>query len=211
MTKTAIIFEAHGDDLAVGVGATVIKLAKEGYKIIDVVFSAGQKSLPHYREDIVIKKRIEEAENIGKQFGISQNIFFGFDDGKLKKEIEEKDAYEKVRRIIKKYSPSKIFTTSEFDIHYDHRAVNKVIMEVVNELDYKCDVYSYEVWNIIKENKPLIYNDISDYFKGKIAMMKSFRSQWHFMYPLLIPVYLRARYYGMKNNCKYAEKLYKLK
>ncbi len=101
--------------------------------------------------------------------------------------------------------------TSSSDPHPDHRAVNDVVTKVIDDLNYKGEVYSYEVWNIINENSPVVYNDISKYFKAKIAMMKAFKSQWYFMYLLLIPVYLRAMFYGKKYNCKYAEKLYKLK
>mgnify|MGYP001618511851 CR=1 FL=1 len=211
MVKNVIIFESHPDDSAVGLGGTIIKLAKEGYYIISVIFTAGQKSHPHLKEEIIIKKRIEEAEHIGKQFGVKQVIFFGLEDNKLKEEIQTKDIYSRIKRLIKKYKPVKIFTTSSSDPHPDHRAVNELILQVINDLNYKSDLYSYEVWNLINENKPVIYNDISKYFKAKIVMMKSFKSQFIFIYLLLIPVYLRALYYGFKNNCKYAEKFYKLR
>ena len=211
MAKTAIIFEAHNDDLYVGLGGTIIKLVKEDYNIIEVIFSAGQRSHPHYKEDIIIKKRIEEAEGIGRQFGIKQTIFFGLIDGKIKDEIIKKDVHEKIRRIIKKYKPVKIFTTSKYDPHPDHRAVNESVIKVVNDLNYKNELYTYEVWNIVNENNPVVYNDISNYFKAKIAMMKACKSQWMWMYALLIPVYLRAKLYGIKNKFKYAEKLYRLR
>ena len=173
MVKTAIVFEAHADDFSVGLGGTIIKLVKENYYIIDVIFSAGQKSHPHYREEIIIKQRIREAEYIGKQFGVKQHIFFGLDDNKLKDEIQEKDIKERVRRIIKKYKPRKIFVNSESDPHKDHKAVNESVLDVINRLNYNADVYSYEVWNIIRENKPVVYLDITPYFRAKIAMMKS--------------------------------------
>lgn len=211
MAKTAIVFVAHGDDEAVGCISTLLKLKKEGYNIIKVIFSAGQKSHPHYKEDVIIKQRIKESEGIGKRFGINQNIFFGLQDNNLKKEIQEKDIKERIRRIIKKYKPRKIFVSSEIDPHQDHRAVNEAVIEVINDLDYRADVYGYEVWNILKANQPVTYVDITPYFKAKIAMMKSYKSQWAFMYPLIIAVYFRARFYGMKNNCKYAEKFYKIK
>ena len=102
MVKTAIVFEAHADDLAVGCIGTLLKLKKEDYEIIDVIFSAGQKSHPHYKEDVIINKRIQESENVGRRFGINQNIFFGLDDNKLKEEIVSKNIKERIRRILKK-------------------------------------------------------------------------------------------------------------
>lgn len=192
-------------------GATIIKLAKEGYELVKVIFSSGEKSHPHFIEGIITKQRIRESEGIAKRFGIKQNIFFSLDDNKVKEEIQEKNIKERIRRIIKKYKPRKIFITSASDPHPDHRAVNEAVLDVINDLNYNSDTYSYEVWNIVKENKPVVYIDISEYFKAKVAMMKSFKSQWASMYLLLIPVYVRARLNGMKNNCKYAEKFYKIK
>ncbi|MEK6932794.1 MAG: PIG-L deacetylase family protein [Nanoarchaeota archaeon] len=211
MSKTAIIFEAHNDDLYVGVGGTLVKLVKQGYDVIEVVFSAGQMSHPHYKEEIIINKRIKEAESIGRQFGIKQTIFLGLKDNKLEKEIKLKDIHERIRNIIKRYDPVKIFCTTSTDPHPDHRAVNHAVMKVIESLNYNKDVYGYEVWNLANENTPVTYNDISDYFKAKIAMMKACKSQWFYMYLLLLPVYFRAKYYGIKNNFKYAEKLYILR
>ncbi len=211
MTKIAIIFEAHSDDFAVGGGGTLIKLKKEDYYIIKVIFSAGQKSHPHYKEEVIIKQRIQETEGIGRRFGINRNIFFGLEDNKLKQEIQEKDIRERIRRIIKKSHPRKIFVNSSIDPHQDHRAVNEAVIDVINDLNYGADIYEYEVWNILKDNKPVTYTDITPYFRAKIAMMKAYRSQWIFMYPLIIAVYLRAKFYGFKHECKYAEKFYKIK
>ncbi|MEK6835077.1 MAG: PIG-L deacetylase family protein [Nanoarchaeota archaeon] len=211
MVKTVIVFVAHSDDESVGCIGTLIKLKEQDYKIIKVIFSAGQKSHPHYIEEFVIKQRIKETEGLGKRFGISQNIYFGLKDNKLKQEIIEKNIKERIRRILKKYKPRKVFLNSALDPHPDHRAVNKAVLNVIDDLNYKGDVYEYEVWNILKENKPIVYEDITPYFKAKIAMMKSYKSQWLFMYPLIIVAYVRAKIYGIKNNCKYAEKFYKIK
>jgi len=92
----------------------------------------------------------------------------------------------------------------------DHRAVYSAVLEVLKKIKYNKDIYSYEVWNLIKEDKPLTYVDITDYFKIKIKMMRDFKNQWHFMYPLILPVYFRAKQFGDKAGCKYAERFYKL-
>ena len=211
MGKTAIVFVAHSDDEAVGCIGTLLRLKREDYRIIKVIFSAGQKSHPHYKEHIIIKQRIQETEVISRRFGIDQNIYFGLEDNNLKEEIQTKEIKERIRRIIKKYKPRKIFVNSETDPHKDHKAVNESVLDVIHNLKYHADVYAYEVWNILNEDKPVVYFDITNYFKAKIAMMKSFKSQWAYMYPLLIAVYLRGKIYGFKNKCRYAEKFYKIK
>lgn len=138
-------------------------------------------------------------------------LFLNIKDGKISKNVDNNEVLSKVESIIKKYNPRKIFTHSRLDPHIDHRGVNKITLGVIDKLNYKGDVYAFEVWNVVKEDMPAMYVNITPYFKKKIKAMKMFRSQLHFIYFLLIPVYWRAVFYGMKNSCRYAEKFYKIK
>ena len=112
--------------------------------------------------------------------------------------------------IIKKYKPVKIFTLTSIDPHPDHKATNKITMNAVKKLKYKREIYGYEVWNHVKLNEPVIYEDISKYMKKKIRLMMGFTSQWFWVYALLIPTYFRAIKNGRKINKKYAERFFKL-
>ncbi|MCD4666203.1 PIG-L family deacetylase, partial [archaeon] len=165
--KNIIIFVAHSDDEAAGLGGTIIKYSKK-YNIIKVVFSAGEKSHPHYREEVIIEKRIKETEKISKRFGIKENIYLHLQDSKLKDLVEDEGVKNEVKKIIKKYKPIKIFTLTSHDPHIDHRAVNKVVREVVKDMKYKCEFYLFEVWNLIKEDLPVVYEDITQEFYRKI-------------------------------------------
>ena len=198
------------DDEAAGVGGTLLKYIKEGYNVIKVIFSSGEMSHPHYRKEVIVKERIDETIKISKKYGIKETIFFELEDAKLKENINNKIKI-KIKDLIKKYDPFKVFIPSEHDPHVDHRAVYNSVLNVLKSIKYNKDIYSYEVWNVVKEDKPVVYVDITKNFKRKVKMMKEFRSQWHFMYPLLLPIYFRARYYGLKAGCKCAERFYKLK
>jgi len=210
MPKRVIIFCAHSDDEAAGAGGTLVKLIKEKYNIIKVVFSSGELSHPHYKRDVIVKERIKETLQIGKKYKIRETVFFNLEDSKLKKNMGDK-IKEEIVNLIEKHNPHKIFIPSEHDPHSDHRAVHDAVLEVLKNIKYQKELYSYEVWNIVRENYPAMYVDISKYFKKKIEMMKGFKNQWHFMYPLILPIYFRARYYGYKAGCKYAEKFYKIR
>lgn len=206
-----MILCAHSDDEAAGMGGTICKYVDLGKEIVKIIFSFGEMSHPHLQEKITKKTRFKETEEISKKFGIKKTLFLGLRDAKVKEEIEEKKVKEKLKNIIKEYQPRAIYIPSSTDIHKDHRAVHDVTIETLDELKYKCDVYAFEVWNIAEENMPHVYEDITNYFKKKIEMMKAFKSQKHFMYPLLIPAHFRARKYGRKSGCKYAEKFYKIR
>lgn len=210
MKENILIICAHSDDEAAGIGGTILKYLKEGKKVIKIVLSSGEKSHPHLKEKVAKGMRKDETDEISKKLG-TKTIYFNLKDSKLKTEITKESVKKELEKLIKKYKPKKIYTTSGSDPHPDHRAANKLTLDIVNKLKRKIDVYSYEVWNIINEEKPANYVDITPYIKDKIKMMRSFKSQWMFMYPLIPAAYLRSRRYGKKANCKYAEKFYKIK
>ena len=110
--------------------------------------------------------------------------------------------------------PAKIFTHSIDDPHTDHRAVYKIVTDTYDSMRYKCDVYSFDVWNPInfrKRDQPKLYVDITDTFKTKLSALRCFESQKIAMITLLWSVYLRAIINGLHNHCKYAERFYKIR
>ncbi|HII15775.1 MAG TPA: PIG-L family deacetylase [Nanoarchaeota archaeon] len=206
-----LIFCAHSDDEAIGMGGTIARYAAEGKKVIKVVFSFGESSLPHFQEHVVISRRLEETELASRSIGIAKTIFWGMRDTKVKEDAEKINAVGKVRQQLNEYRPEKVFVTSAIDPHPDHRAVNNAVLKAVDGMRKKYPVYEFEVWNVIRENKPVMYVDITQFYKKKKSYMSLFESQWQWIYALLIPAYIRTRLYGMKAGCKYAEKFYKVR
>ena len=204
-----IVCTAHSDD-ETGMLGTILKYIDEGHNVIKIVFSSGEKSQPHFQEEVIIKRRIRETIRISNEIKLRDIIFLNLKDIKIK-ECFDQECEKKIIDVFNEYKPEKVFIPSALDPHVDHRAVNELMIEMLKMINYDKDLYSYEVWNLINEENPIMYVDVSKYFKKKIHIMKEFKSQWHFMYTLIIPMYLRARKYGMKNKCKYAEKFYKLK
>jgi LmbE family N-acetylglucosaminyl deacetylase len=204
-----IIFSAHADDSAVGVMGTILKEIDKGNTVLEVIFSAGEMSHPHLKGEIVSRKRSNETLSVNKKIGM-ETLFLGLPDFNLGKSIDKKTK-EDIKEIIESNNPEKIFVTSEHDLHKDHRAVFQTIMDALKYIESDCKVYTYEVWNIFKENKPSMYVDISDCFYKKVKYMKQYKSQWQSMYTLMLPVYVRAWIYGRKIKKKYAEKFYRIK
>ncbi len=213
MTENILIFSAHSDDEAVAMGGTISKYSSQGKNVIIVIFSNGAGSSPWLKEGVVIEERIKEAEEVRKFLGAKETIFLGLKDGKLNEEIKKPKTKNKLKEIIKKYKPKQVFTHSSLDPHQDHRAVNRITLQVLDEIDKKKTIstFTYEVWNVINEHKPRLYIDITKQFKKKIIALKMFGSQVHFIYPLIIPVYYRAIVSGLLNGCRYAERFYKVR
>ncbi|MFH1972063.1 MAG: PIG-L family deacetylase [archaeon] len=201
----------RSDDEAIGMGGTIAKYVKERKKVIKVVFSHGEKSIPHYQEQFVKRTRNKETKEASAFIGIKETINLGLADSKLKKEVKNPKIREKILEILKKYKPEKIYVPSALDIHPDHQAVHKKVLNVVDEQLVNYQVYAYEVWNIMNENHPMIYIDISNYINQKMDYIKIFKSQWMYMFTLYLPAYLRAKKYGRKIKVKFAEKFYRLR
>ena len=201
------------DDEAIGMAGTIAKYVDDKYKVIKVVLSSGEKSSPHLQESFVKKERYKETDKASDFIGITENINLGLKDAQLKEEIKKPFVEKRLRELIMLNRPEKIYVTSKQDPHPagDHQAVNKIVLDVVDSLNKHYPVYAFEVWNIVKENHPRVYVDISDYMDKKVKYIKMFKSQWVYMFTLYLPMWFRAVYYGRKNNFKYAERFYKLR
>ena len=209
--ETIMVFCAHNDDLEIGVGGTAAKYAKEGKDVISVIFSFGEMSSPWLRKDILIKERVSEAKKIAKFIGVKQFYFLGIEDLNFEADVEKKNSKDKIKNLILKYNPVKVFTHSSLDPHKDHKVVSKVVESALENIKKEIPLFAFEIWNIKNETHPRMYVDISETFNKKIEAIKKFKSQRHYTYPLLIPAYFKARIIGLLNGYKYGERFYKIR
>ena len=210
MPKNILVICSHDDDAIISIGGSILKYIDRGDNIIQIIFSSGEKSHPHLKKSVIVGKRKRETAKIAKEIGIKELIYFNLEDTKLSQKIDEKTK-NKLKDLIQKYKPNKIFSVSDKDTHPDHRAVNKTVLEVVDSIKKTYPVYTFQVWNIFEENLPTLTEDVSDYFNEKIRLMKEHKSQWFSVYLQLIPIYVKGIINGLKHNCKYAEVFYKVR
>lgn len=168
-------------------------------------------SSPWLRKDILIKERVKEAKEIGKFIGSSETIFLGLRDRNLGEDIIKYDIRKKIINLINKYKPVKVFTHSNKDHHGDHQAVSNLVRECLDEIGKDISLLVYEVWNVVDETHPKIYEDVSLTFKRKLEAMKRFKSQRTFVFLLWIPVWVRAKMIGILNGYKFGERFYKIR
>lgn len=210
-TENILIFCGHSDDQILGVGGTSAVYSKQQKNVITIIFSYGE--LSHLKEEIIKKRRIRESENASRMIGSKEVIFLGLPDAKISSKIEEMDIKNKIKELIKKYKPVKIFTHTSSDPLPDHRAVNEIVISAVKELKINTPLFGFDIWNLynIKEkDKPVFFVDISKTFWTKVKALRLFKSQLHVMLYFLPIIFLRAKLAGRQNNCRYAERFYKL-
>jgi LmbE family N-acetylglucosaminyl deacetylase len=213
--ESVLFLCAHNDDQIVGAGGTVAKYAKEGKHIVTVVFSFGEFSNPLEKDKLTKKTRVLESKRAGKLLGESEMYYLGLKEGNFKQGIEEKEIHDKIKTIIKRIKPKKIFTHSIDDPHPDHRALYQFTMELIKEIKYKGEVYSFNVWNFFlnfrKRENPRLVIDITDTFKTKVEAFKVHKSQTiNAILPLMWNIYLQAILTGFDNHVKYAEIFHKI-
>lgn len=210
--ENILVICAHNDDQIIGAGGTLAKYSKLGKKVNTLIFSFGENSHPHLKPSVIIKTRVAESRKSDRIMGGSGVYYLGLKEGKFlsnKTQIKQK-----IKEMIRKRRPSKVFTHSMDDPHPDHRAVFKIISELAGEIKTHCDIYSFGVWNPIrlrKRNLPKLIVDITDTFDKKIKAFHIHKSQKISMLSLMWNVYLKAIMNGWNNGVKYAEVFYKIK
>jgi LmbE family N-acetylglucosaminyl deacetylase len=212
--ETVMVFCAHPDDEVIGPGGTIAKYAKEGKEIITVIFSYGESSHLWMKKRYTITMRVAEAKKAGKIIGTKRTIFLGLRDGLLMKDIKKKKTGAMIENLIKRYRPSRIFTHSHDDmIFMDHKAVNNIMIKILDKIKYKGDVYIFDIWNLTtirRKNRPKMVVDISDSFRTKMKALDCFKSQSFVIAELKPLIYARAIKNGIVSGAKFAEKFYKI-
>lgn len=214
MSKNIIVFCAHSDDQVYGAGGTIAKYAKEGKEISVIVFSFGESTHPWLQRKYSATMRVKESQQAARLLGVKETIFLGLKEDKLEEEFDRKKLKGKIRNMIMEKLPYRVFIHSEYDPHPNHKSVYKIITSIISEMHYPCEIYSFDVWNIVdlgKHEKPKLYVDISDTFNLKIQALNLFRSQRLSLWTLIFGVYTQAFLNGLHNDCRFAERFYKLR
>ncbi len=215
MEDSVLFLCAHNDDQVIGGGGTIAKYVKEGKKVVTVIFSFGEFSLPHLQEKFSRKTRVIESKKAAKLLGESEVYYLALKEGEFKKEVQKKNIFNKVGIIIKRIKPSKIFTHSLDDPHPDHRQVYAFTMALVEKTKFRGEVYTFNVWNLFlnlrKRNNPKLVVDISQTFKKKIEAFRKHKSQLPAILSHMWSIYFQAILNGFDNHVKYAEVFYRVK
>jgi LmbE family N-acetylglucosaminyl deacetylase len=211
--ETLLVFGAHNDDHIIGMGGTISKYLKEGKNVVVRIFSYGELSHPHLKEEVIIKTRVKESRQADKILGLKDSKYLGVKETRFSEFMKKEETRQRIKEIIKSKKPSKIFTHAPDDPHPIHIKVHNLIVDVVEELKMDVPVYSFDVWNVVKTKRsfPKLVVDVTDDFKTKIRALKAHQSQQMTITSLLWRIYVKDWFNGWKNKCKYAEVFYKIR
>jgi LmbE family N-acetylglucosaminyl deacetylase len=183
--KNIILFTAHPDDHLLCAG-TLMKLADNGFYIIEVVFTSGEKSVWYgkekFKKEDLKKQRMKEWILARKFIGIKEGIGLGLKDSEFTRDLK---TIHLVMKIIRKYKPVLVITHYYQDYHRDHNEVSKIVTEAVDRSGWgiskelgephKTPLFLYMDGEYLNRGDILV--DVSDYLEKIKKLMEIYSSQ----------------------------------
>ena len=170
-----LVLAAHPDDESIGMGGTIKKLSKKN-NIHLCVLTEGVSA--QYNDKKMILERKNQCKKSGKILGITNYTFLDFPDMKLDS-VSHLEINRELEKIIKKFNPKIVYTTSRHDINKDHRIAFESTLVVTRPQSSNVkQVFSYETTGMtISQFSPTVFEDISKEFKYKIKSFKMYKSE----------------------------------
>lgn len=149
MSHNIVIVSAHPDDMEIGMGGTVAKMAESQAVLTSVIVTNGGRSSNPFAltEKRMAEVRREEALRAARVLGVKEVLFFDQPD-----EAEEIDigvVKQELIRLLSRLKPDEVYTLDETtDRHPAHRLVGMLVRESVLNAGIipVHGLWSYEVW-----------------------------------------------------------------
>nr|MDO8087518.1 PIG-L family deacetylase [Candidatus Sigynarchaeum springense] len=211
--KVVLVFEAHSDDIAVGMGGLVILLATSGVKVVACTMTRGETAHAPGQEARIVETRRSEGTKADAILGVKEHLFLDHDCQGLS---NDRPTYQEVVGIIRRVKPDWIFTHGPHESHRDHRAACQLVEEAwwkASEANVLVElgpphraraVIYYEVLPAF-DGKPDVCIDVSRHWKAKLDAIKCFESQYETMGGFNGLVEGKGLYRGYLIGCEHAE------
>jgi LmbE family N-acetylglucosaminyl deacetylase len=198
--QSVIAFGAHPDDLEIGMGGTLAKLARLGYDVNLVI-----ATLPNFVKTDIKEQRRIEATMSAKTLGCKSPQFLDLSPDEI---TIGRKFVTMIDDIINKHKPEAVFTQWIGDSHQDHQALTRAVIAASRDSN---NLFMYEttIPGGLTENafRPQLYVDITETLEVKSNALDCFHSQknnrcgdlW------IDAVVGRCSYRGYQMNVKYAE------
>ncbi len=208
-----LILAPHPDDEAIGCGGAIIQHVDNNDYVQVIIVTNGMLGNPELADKIrcgtaseveienYIETRREESRKAGKILGYGEPLFWDIPDRYL---IYNEQMVIKIFDAVNQVKPSIIYCPSIYEMHPDHRDLSIAVLEAINRLKFKPDLFMYEIGRPIPS--PDILLDITSQWDKKIAAIRCFGSQ---LEVCSLDKYISAlncfRTYTLTNDIKKAE------
>lgn len=157
-----IVFGAHPDDCDLGAGGIATIYSSMGHKVKFVSLTNGDKGHQSMNEGKLYYRRLKEAKEAAKRFGIEYEVLHN-NDGELMPTLENRL---EVIRQIRKWNADVVIAPRTNDYHPDHRNTGVIVQDAA---------YLVIVPNIASNVPPLRKNPVFLYFRDRFQKPNPFR------------------------------------
>lgn len=180
MSMDVMAVGAHPDDVEVGIGGLVHKLASRGRKVAVLDLTRGEMGSRGTPEE-----RLEEAAEAAHILGVAERANAELSDGGIANTQEQRRA---VIPFVRKWRPRVLFAPMRNDRHPDHDAAHFLVrdanyfagltrIETGQEAYRAPRVYYYAVYG--ERAIPDLVADITGHLDAKLEALAAYRSQFH--------------------------------
>ena len=178
MKLDALAIGAHPDDVELGCGGTVARLARSGRKVGILHLTRGEAGTRGTAEE-----RRGEAEQAAAALGVVYLDFLDCGDGSLRDGVPEEDALIAVLRDLK---PDLVLGPTPYDRHPDHGRAHRLVQAACfyaglagraperGDPHRPAAVFSYMQHDAFE---PRFVVDVTDSWEAKLASLAAHRSQ----------------------------------
>jgi LmbE family N-acetylglucosaminyl deacetylase len=157
-----IMIGAHPDDCDQDGGGLAILFAKSGHAVKFVSVTNGDAGHQEMGGGVLAKRRLAEAQEAGKRFGVEYDVL-GNHDGELLPSLEVRL---QVIRKIREWNADIVIAPRPNDYHPDHRYTGILVQDAA---------YMVAVPNVASDTPPLKKNPVFLYFQDFFQRPNPFR------------------------------------
>lgn len=157
-----IMLGAHPDDCDQKGGGTAILLSKMGYAVKFVSVTNGDAGHQSMGGGMLAKRRMAEAQEAGKRFGVTYEVLDNH-DGEL---LPSLDVRMQVIRKIREWNADIVIAPRPNDYHPDHRYTGVLVQDAA---------YMVAVPNVAADTPPLKKNPVFLYYQDFFQRPNPFR------------------------------------
>ena len=169
--STILALGAHPDDLELGCGATLAKLAEAGANIRAVVFTNGN------RGGSAGCDRQQETSRALTSLGVQSVCLHDFPDTRLHEHLNELIAT--IENHVRECAPDRVYTMFHGDRHQDHRAVYDASAVACRSVP---QLLAYETPSSYPNFIPTVFEPVDAFIERKVAALQLHQSQGDRLY-----------------------------
>ena len=169
--KSILAIGAHPDDIELGCGGTLAKLALAGAQIHAVIFSKGRRGA------LSDQDRATESRAALEILGIQKVVIHDFEDTRLSVFLNE--MVDVLDRHVAAAGPCRAYTMFQHDRHQDHRAVYEASAIACRKVP---QLLGYETPSSYPNFVPTVFEDITNFLEIKLTSLNCHNSQSERLY-----------------------------